>query len=106
MEYLDWQIRAATDPEFRARLVADAKETLRSAGFDVPEGVSVRIEESTPQEIVLAIPPLLPEGAEVDEDALSETAAGSSPLCALTIFHAAVLGGTFTYKYVKDGHLN
>lgn len=106
MDYQELQLAAATDPEFRARLVADAKETLKSAGFDVPEGVSVRIEESTPQEIVLAIPPLLPEGAEVDEDALSETAAGSSPLCALTIFDAAVLGGTFTYKYVKDGHLN
>lgn len=106
MDYQELQLAAAADPEFRARLIAEAKETLRSAGFDVPDGVSVRIEESTLQEIVLAIPPLLPEGIEVDEDALSETAAGSSPLCALTIFHAAVLGGTFTYKYVKDGHLN
>lgn len=81
MDNFDWQMKAATDADFRARLIAEPEATLADLGIELPAGVSVRVEESTPEEVVVAIPPMLAEGVELDENALAETAAGSTPVC-------------------------
>lgn len=80
MDYNELQLKAATDPEFRARLVADPATELAAIGIELPEGMAVRVIESTPEEIVLSIPAALPEGTEVDEDSLADAAAGTNPL--------------------------
>ncbi|MFA7267014.1 MAG: nitrile hydratase subunit alpha, partial [Candidatus Nanopelagicales bacterium] len=65
MDFNELQLKAATDADFRARLLADPAATLAAEGVEVPEGVGVRIVESTAEEILLSIPPVLPEGTEI-----------------------------------------
>ena len=79
MDYFEWQVKAATDAEFRQRLIDDPKSVLAECGVEIPAGTAVRVAESTPEELVVTIPPLLPDSAELDEDALASTAAGSTP---------------------------
>ena len=93
MDFNELQLKAATDAEFRARLLADPAGTLAAEGVEVPEGVGVRVVEPTADEILLSIPPVLPEGTEIDEDALIETAAGSTPACAVGTVCALLFGG-------------
>lgn len=93
MDYNELQLKAATDAAFRTELIADPVGVLAREGVELPEGVTVRVVESTPDTIVLAIPPQLPEGVELDEDALSETAAGSTPGCFFVTAGLVVLGG-------------
>jgi len=81
MDYFEWQVKAATDAEFRQRLIDDPKSVLAECGVEIPAGTAVRVAESTPEELVVTIPPLLPDSAELDEDALASTAAGSTPVC-------------------------
>ena len=81
MDYFEWQVKAATDAEFRERLLADPKAVLAECGVELPADVAVRVAESTTEELVVTIPPLIPDGAELDEDALTSTAAGSTPVC-------------------------
>ena len=100
MDYNELQLKAVTDLEFRAALVADPKAVLTAAGAQVPENVSVRILESTPEEIVLSSPPFVEEEFELDEDALAETAAGSTPLCAVWtgyIVGSVIVAGTGSF---------
>lgn len=97
MDYNELQLKAVTDVEFRASLVADPKAVLTAAGAQVPDNVSVRVLESTPEEIVLSIPPFVDEELEIDEDALADTAAGSTPLCAVWtgyIVGSVIVAGT------------
>lgn len=104
MDYLDWQIRAATDTEFRNRLIAEPETTLAELGVEVPAGVAVRVAESTPEEIVVAIPPMLAEGIELDEDALAETSAGSTPICLTAATAAAAVTAVGVYNIATSGH--
>ncbi|MTD16847.1 NHLP leader peptide family natural product precursor [Nakamurella sp. YIM 132087] len=78
------QVRAATDPAFRAALLSDPHATLREAGIEVPDSVAVRIEESTAEEFVLTLPPAIDVSADVelDEDQLAGTSGGLSPFLA------------------------
>lgn len=91
MDYNELQLKAATDTQFRERLIADPKSVLAELGAELPEGLGVKIEESTPEEIVLAIPPLLPEGVAIDEDSLAEATGGivSTPACVVGVLLAA-----------------
>ncbi len=93
MDYNELQLRAATDAQFRTELLADPAAVLAREGIEIPEGVNIRVVESTPDTIVLAIPPQLAEGVEIDEDALSETAAGSTPGCFFVTAGLVALGG-------------
>lgn len=102
MDYNELQLRAATDKEFRAELVANPADVLAREGVVVPEGVSVRVVESAPDTIMFAIPPQMPEGAELDEDSLAETAAGSSPGCIVATVGLGVVGA-FTYDAIFGG---
>lgn len=93
MDFSELQLRAANDPDFRAALLADPRAVLSEAGAELPEGVAVKIVESTAQELVLCIPPELPEGVEVDEDVLADTAAGITPLSTAMLWPAVVSAG-------------
>ncbi|MGB3673637.1 MAG: NHLP leader peptide family RiPP precursor [Candidatus Nanopelagicales bacterium] len=83
MDYNELQLKAATDVEFRQQLIDDPKAILQAQGAQLPEGVGVKVVESTPEEIVLAIPAMLPDGVSLDEDALADATGGivSTPAC-------------------------
>ncbi|NGZ74905.1 NHLP leader peptide family RiPP precursor [Saccharibacillus alkalitolerans] len=50
--------KAWEDPEFRARLLADAKAALRDAfGVELPDGVKLTAVEETAQHFYLVVPP-------------------------------------------------
>jgi hypothetical protein len=51
--------RATSDPDFRAALLADPRRIV-SREFDLPdlpEDLSIRVVEETPNEIVIVLPP-------------------------------------------------
>ncbi|WP_430512100.1 hypothetical protein [Pannonibacter phragmitetus] len=51
--------KAATDPSFRKMLTADPAEAISSTFGDAPDaGVSFRVIEEGPEEIVFVLPPL------------------------------------------------
>lgn len=102
MDYNELQLKSATDAQFRAELLADPARAFAEMGVELPEGVAVRIVESTPEEIVLTIPPVLPEDAEVDEDALASVSGGSTPTCWYAAIYLGVVGlggGSFVGGY-------
>jgi hypothetical protein len=55
----DAQMRAATDPDFRERLIGDPAAALTEAGVQLPAGVSVAVHEATTQRVPLIVPPLV-----------------------------------------------
>ena len=104
MDYNELQLKAATDPEFRARLLADPAGELAKIGVELPDGMAVRVIESTPEEIVMSIPAAVPEGTEVDEDALADAAAGTHPLLVALPIAAGMwsfVAGTIVGKEAK-----
>ena len=103
MDYFEWQVKAATDAEFRERLLADPKAVLAECGVELPADVAVRVAESTTEELVVTIPPLIPAGAEIDEDALASTAAGSTPLCIGTTVISGVALGYLMFSNQSSG---
>ncbi|MFT4306211.1 MAG: NHLP leader peptide family RiPP precursor [Microbacterium sp.] len=50
--------RAATDERFRAALLAEPRETLAAEGIEIPEQVSIRVVESTTEDVFIDLPPL------------------------------------------------
>lgn len=93
MDFSELQLRAANDPEFRAALLADPRAVLVEAGAALPDDLGIRIVESTAEELILCIPPELPEGVEIDEDVLADTAAGITPLSTAMIWPAVISAG-------------
>lgn len=53
----DVQMRAATDPGFRERLLADPAAALTEAGVDLPAGVTVAVHEATDARVPMVVPP-------------------------------------------------
>ncbi|WP_196073415.1 NHLP leader peptide family RiPP precursor [Nakamurella alba] len=76
----DIQLRAAHDAEFRAALIADPQATLREAGIELPDGMSVEVQESTPTVLKLDLPPFVDENAEIAEGDLESANGGMLPL--------------------------
>jgi hypothetical protein len=72
------QLRAAVEPDFRARLLADPRAVLAEAGLEVPTAVEIAVEESTADRLVLALPPAVDadELSELSEDELGATQGG------------------------------
>ncbi|MTD16849.1 hypothetical protein GIS00_23220 [Nakamurella sp. YIM 132087] len=85
------QLRAAVEPEFRSALMSDPRTTLRKSGIEVPEQISIRIEESAADEFVLALPPAIDPEAELDEDALAGASGGFTPAF---LYVGVVVAGT------------
>ena len=48
--------KASCDADFKKRLLADPKAVLAEEGVAIPEGVAVRVVESTPTETWLVLP--------------------------------------------------
>ena len=70
--------QAMGDANFRKRLLADPVQTLRDAGVEVPEGVSVRVVEDTATLVHMVLP--APVGdSEISESDLDMVSAGCGP---------------------------
>jgi hypothetical protein len=73
-----------SDPAFRKRLLADPAGTLKRAGVEVPEGVTVHIVEDTATTVHLVLPAPLDEvqDAELEAAVGGQKANSGRPICA------------------------
>ncbi len=53
----DVQLKAATDPDFRAQLLTDPKAALASLDIKVPDSLTINVIEDTQTETTIAIHP-------------------------------------------------
>jgi hypothetical protein len=60
--------QAMSDANFRKKLLTDPVGTLRGAGVEVPDGVSVRVVEDTPTLVHVVLPPPVDESEIADSD--------------------------------------
>ena len=60
--------QAMSDPVFRKRLLADPAGTLRGAGVEVPEGVTIEVVEDTATKAHLVLPAREDEALDSDLD--------------------------------------
>ena len=69
--------RAARDDEFRSRLLTEPKAAIEEElGIDIPDALSVRVEEESATEFVLVLPARAVPG-ELRDDELAAAAGGS-----------------------------
>ncbi len=66
--------RCWADPEFKASLLSKPKDTLKSMGYQLTDGVEIRVFENTPS-IVNFVLPQLPKG-EISDEALDAVNGG------------------------------
>ncbi|HEX2817408.1 MAG TPA: NHLP leader peptide family RiPP precursor [Phenylobacterium sp.] len=71
--------QAMSDPAFRKRLLADPVGTLRGAGVEVPEGLSVEVVEDTATRVHLVLPAPIEDSALADRDL--DAAIGAAARC-------------------------
>ena len=74
--------KAWRDPAFKAQLIADPHGTLKSAGVDMPAGVTVKVVENTDKHVHLVLPPK-PTG-DISDELLEKIAAGQ---CGKEYYH-------------------
>ncbi len=67
--------QAWSDPQFKAKLVADPAASLAAAGVPVPAGVTVKILEDTDKVMYLVLPPQ-PAANDLDDEALDLVVGG------------------------------
>jgi len=60
--------QAMSDPAFRKRLLADPAGTLKRAGVEVPEGVTIEVVEDTVTKVHLVLPAREDETLDSDLD--------------------------------------
>ena len=71
----DIQNKAAADPEFRARLLADPKGAIEAAlGVTIPAGLSVKVHEEDTLSAHLVLPP----ASKLDSADLEAVSGGTS----------------------------
>lgn len=69
--------KLAKDPDFRKQLLANPSAAIESVvGTKLPQGVSVRVVEESPREIVVVVPPA--GGQALSEQELESVAGGGS----------------------------
>lgn len=73
--------RAGSDMAYREAFKTDPVRMLAEAGLQVPEGITYRIMENTPDCIHIVLPPLIPE-EELGGELLEARATKSDLLCA------------------------
>jgi hypothetical protein len=88
----DAQMRAATDPAFRERLLADPAAALAEAGVELPAGLTIAVHDGMPDvegnadRLDLVVSPLLDLEGALSDDALAGIEGGhlGPPLWVLT----------------------
>jgi hypothetical protein len=71
--------RAASDPDFRKRLIADTTTTVESMlGVRLPEGISIRIVQEAPNEVCLVLPAQHDRAAFISDEALAAAGAADT----------------------------
>ena len=68
--------RAWSDPQFKARLIADPAAVLAQAGVPVPPGVAVKVVEDTADLMHLVLPPR-EDAEEMGDEALDLVVGGT-----------------------------
>ena len=76
--------QAMSDPAFRKRLLADPAGTLRRAGVEVPEGVTIEVVEDTATRVHLVLPAREDETPDADLDAAAGGIGCFGPTCGET----------------------
>jgi hypothetical protein len=71
--------RTWSDPEFKARLIADPGAVLVEAGVPVPPGVAVRVVEDTAEVMHLVLPPH-EEVGDMGDEALDLVVGGTGSI--------------------------
>ena len=71
--------RCWAEPEFKARLLADANATLKAEGYPVPDGHAIQVVESTANQSYFVIPPAPTN--EISDEALDGVAGGGQCCC-------------------------
>ena len=66
--------RCWAEPEFKARLLADATGTLKAEGYPVPEGHVIQVVESTTNQSYFVIPPA--PSNDLSDESLDQVAGG------------------------------
>ena len=84
--YLRLAARARGDAAFKQRLLAEPAAMLAEEGIPVPPGVAVRVHESTPTLVHLALPPKPTD--ELSDEQLDQVAGGD---CLGTAFSVGTL---------------
>jgi hypothetical protein len=86
--------RALKDPAFRKKLIADPTGTLRTAGVEVPEGVSVQVLEESPTRVYLVLPAPVDENEMIESDLEEVTGGVAESRCKPSCNLSAVCGAT------------
>ena len=72
--------RALRDSAFRARLIADPSAAVADAlGVEIPAGISIRVVEERPGEVVVVVPPASVAEGELTDAELQEAVGGWHP---------------------------
>ena len=90
--YLRLAARARGDAGFKRRLLADPAAALAEQGLQLPPGVAVRVHESTPTLVHLALPPKPSD--ELSDEQLDAVAGGNTNGTFSSAFSVGTLGGT------------
>src|SRR5438105_14746299 len=97
--------RAWDDEDFRQRLVAEPEALLREEGFDLPEGIEVRIgeeeEQDLPEGMVHLRLPARPSADDLIEDGLSLPEEWQGPFNACSCFCSSCYGCQCPCKHCK-----
>lgn len=99
--------QAATDPAFRAELLANPSATLQSAGISIPAGVTVNVVEDT-QNVRYAIVSARPDGIS-DADlatATSESIANDGSVAASIAVYAQLVAKSWTDSSLRSSLLS
>lgn len=94
--------RAWSDPAFKARLLADPKETAAEMGVRVPETVAVKVWESTPtvEHMVLPMNPAVAELSDADLEAVAGGAISKGGQTVMGCAAGGMVGGALAFTAV------
>ena len=92
--YEDLMRKAATDEAFREALLANPKAALEGhLGMRLPDGLTLKVVENTPQDLTLVLPP--ETTGELSDDQLDGVAGGR--------FELSETGADVLYSFISLG---